>query len=383
MYRILLVDDDEAFHLLFSKISTAKLSVKSSLSGAEALEVLKTDGPFHVIISDYQMPEMNGVEFLSKAKDVSPSSVRILLSGNADLSVAIDAVNESGVFRILTKPCKFSMLKKALVDALEFHRLSNVESYMTDKMTHGVVRMVNDIAAMHHPGLNSRSDRILPLVKALSRKLGDPDPWSTEVATVLSSIGYIFLPDLLLEKIETGEVFGNIDYNIFIQHTEYSSKLLSRLPHFEDVCLKLSLQEAHYTVEGDDGGFSTDEIPIGARIMKVVSDFDRLRFGGRSSGDALGVMKLRKNRYDPKVVRALGDVLGAEAMYNVREVFPLGLTEGMELAEDVFGVIKGQRRKFLSKDQVLDSKIIDYIHRNAEKIIDITKKISIREKNFS
>lgn len=383
MYRVLFVDDDEACHLLFSKISTEKLKITCSSSGAEALELLKRHGPFHIVISDYQMPEMNGVEFLAKAKDASPASIRILLSGHADLSMAIDAVNESSVFRILTKPCSFKILKKALVDALEFHRLSNVESHMTNKMTRGVVRMVNDIAAMHNPGLNSRADRILPLVKALSRKLGDPDPWSTEVATALSSIGYIFLPDLLLEKMETGEVFGNVDYGIFTQHTEYSSKLLSRLPHFEDVCLKLSLQEAHYAVEGDDGGFSKDEIPIGARIMKVVSDFDQLRFGGRSSGDALGAMKLRKNRYDPKVVRALGDVLGAEAMYNIREVYPLGLTEGMELAEDVFGVIKGQRRKFLSKDQVLDSKIIDYIHRNAEKIIDITKKISIREKNFS
>ncbi|GKT29036.1 response regulator, partial [Aduncisulcus paluster] len=158
------------------------------------MEALKTDGPFHVIVSDYQMPEMDGVEFLTKAKDASSSSVRILLSGNADLAMAIDAVNEC--------------CEKALRDALEFHRLSNVETHMTSKMTHGVIQMVSDIAAMHNPGLNSRTARILPLVKSLSRNLGDPDPWSTEVAAVLSSIGFIFLPDRLLDMVETGDVFG-------------------------------------------------------------------------------------------------------------------------------------------------------------------------------
>ncbi len=133
---------------------------------------------------------------------------------------------------------------------------------------------------------------------------------------------------------------------------------------------------------GEDGGFSRDEIPIGARILKVVSDFDRLKSGGRAAGEALAMMNLRGKRYDPKVIKELGNLLGAEARYHVREVYPLGLAEGMELAEDVYGVVKGKKIKFLSKKQVLDSKIIDYIHRNAESIIDITKKISIRERNI-
>ncbi|ACS81376.1 HD domain-containing phosphohydrolase [Maridesulfovibrio salexigens] len=381
MYKILFVDDDVAIHLLFSRISTERLQISCCSSGGDALEALKADGPFHVIVSDYQMPEMDGVEFLTRAKDVSPSSVRILLSGNADLAMAIDAVNECGVFRILTKPCSLKILKKSLRDALEYHRLSNVENHMSSKMTRGVIRMVSDIAAMHNPGLNSRTARILPLVKSLSRKLGDPDSWSTEVAAVLSSIGFIFLPDRLLEMIETGDVFGSVDYSIYTQHTEYSAKILSKLPYFEDVCTKLSLQESHYMDDGEDGGFFNDEIPIGSRILKVVSDFDRLKAGGRGAGEALAMMNLRGKRYDPKVIKELGNLLGAEARYHVREVYPLGLAEGMELAEDVYGIVKGKKMKFLSKRQVLDSKIIDYIHRNAENIIDITKKISIRERN--
>lgn len=382
MYRILLVDDDESWHMIFNKMSTERLHVSCCSGGSEALALLKKSGPFHVIVSDYEMPEMNGVEFLAKVKEVSPSTVRVFMSGKADLSVAIEAVNDCDIFRILTKPCTLKTLKKTLRDALEFHRLSNVESHMTSKMTRGIIRMVSDIAAMHNPGLNSRTARILPLVKSLSRKLGDPDSWSTEVAAVLSSIGFIFLPDPLLEKIETGDVFGSVDYGLFIQHTEYSSKLLSRLPHFEDVCTKLSLQEAHYVAEGSDGGFSIDEIPLGARILKVVSDYDRLKSGGRGAGEALAMMKLRTDRYDPKVVKALGHILGSEAQYHIREVYPLGLTEGMELAEDVYGVVKGKKMKFLSKEQVLDSRIIDYIHRNAENIVDITKKITIKERNI-
>ncbi|MFW5500068.1 MULTISPECIES: HD domain-containing phosphohydrolase [unclassified Maridesulfovibrio] len=382
MYKILFVDDDVAIHLLFSRISTERLQISCCSSGADALEALKTDGPFHVIVSDYQMPEMDGVEFLTKVKDASASSVRILLSGNADLAMAIDAVNECGVFRILTKPCSLKVVKKALRDALEFHRLSNVETHVTSKMTHGIIQMVSDIAAMHNPGLNSRTARILPLVKSLSRNLGDPDPWSTEVAAVLSSIGFIFLPDRLLDMVETGDVFGSMDYSIYTQHTEYSAKILAKLPYFEDVCTKLSLQEAHYMDNGGDGGFASDEIPIGARIIKVVSDFDRLKSGGRGAGEVLAMMKLRAKRYDPKVLKGLGEMLGAEARYHVREVYPLGLAEGMELAEDVYGVVKGKKIKFLSKKQVLDPKIIDYIHRNAESIIDITKKISIRERNL-
>ncbi len=132
--RLLLVDDERqvldglALHLC------RKYEVVARTSGAAALEALSTNGPFSAVISDQRMPHMSGVELLAEVRVRAPDVARVLLTGYADLTSAIAAVNDAGVHRFLTKPCPPAQLAKALDEALESAKRSRgdeVDEQMT------------------------------------------------------------------------------------------------------------------------------------------------------------------------------------------------------------------------------------------------------------
>lgn len=121
--KILFVDDEQ--HLLdaMRRQFRGRFNVFTALGGHEGLRILRSEGPFAVIVSDYKMPLMNGLEFLEKSREASPDSVRIMLTGYAEHQTAIDALEKGHVFHFLTKPCDSETLSGALTAALELHQL--------------------------------------------------------------------------------------------------------------------------------------------------------------------------------------------------------------------------------------------------------------------
>lgn len=120
--RVLLVDDDPNILAAFQRQLRKKADIQTALSGAAGLEILKSGDPFAVVVTDYCMPEMNGIEFLSQVRRISPDSVRMLLTGSADLAAAIQAVNQGNIFRFLTKPCASEELLEVLKVGIEEYR---------------------------------------------------------------------------------------------------------------------------------------------------------------------------------------------------------------------------------------------------------------------
>jgi DNA-binding NtrC family response regulator len=112
----------------------------TATSGKAGLERLSSDGPFAVVVSDMRMPEMNGAAFLAQVRERAPDTVRVLLTGQADLDSAIAAVNEGQIFRFLTKPCAPEMLISSLRAAEEQHRLITAERVLLEQTLHGAVK---------------------------------------------------------------------------------------------------------------------------------------------------------------------------------------------------------------------------------------------------
>ncbi|MYL84064.1 response regulator [Desulfovibrio aerotolerans] len=120
--KILLVDDEQ-YVLDALKITLRReFDPYTALGGAEGLELIERDGPFAVVVSDYKMPGMNGVEFLERLRKLAPDCVRVILTGHGDLNAAIAAVNQGEIFRFLTKPCPTSVLCEVLRDGLAKYR---------------------------------------------------------------------------------------------------------------------------------------------------------------------------------------------------------------------------------------------------------------------
>lgn len=119
--KILFVDDEPAILDGLRRALHDRFLVSGADGGEQGLAKLRTDGPFAVVVSDMQMPGMNGAQFLARASEMVPDTVRILLTGHADINAAIDAVNQGNIFRFLTKPCEKHVLLEAIRKAVALY----------------------------------------------------------------------------------------------------------------------------------------------------------------------------------------------------------------------------------------------------------------------
>src|SRR5579884_3412778 len=97
--RVLCVDDEPNVLEGLARTLRSLFILETAVGGSRGLDVLQQQGPFTIVVSDLRMPRMNGVEFLSKVKELAPDTVRVLLTGQGDFETAISAVNEGSIFR--------------------------------------------------------------------------------------------------------------------------------------------------------------------------------------------------------------------------------------------------------------------------------------------
>ncbi len=108
---VLIVDDDEGVRMgLGHSLHGDGYRLLFAASPAEALDLLRA-GPVDVVISDHLMPGMTGLEFLKLVRDRHPDCVRIMLTGHADVEMAIQALNQGEIYRFLHKPCERTELQ--------------------------------------------------------------------------------------------------------------------------------------------------------------------------------------------------------------------------------------------------------------------------------
>jgi response regulator RpfG family c-di-GMP phosphodiesterase/tRNA A-37 threonylcarbamoyl transferase component Bud32 len=116
--RVLFVDDEERVVNALRAIFRDGYDVTVASSGDQALELVRTSRPFHVVVSDQRMPGMLGVELLRELKLAAPSTVRLLLTGYSDLAAIVGSVNDGEVFRFVSKPWNQEDLQTTIAEAV-------------------------------------------------------------------------------------------------------------------------------------------------------------------------------------------------------------------------------------------------------------------------
>ncbi len=334
--RILLVDDEQNLLDSLKRQLRRKFAVETALGPQNGLAVLMEKGPFAVIMSDLRMPGMDGIQFLSRVRGVYPDSVRMILTGNADVESAIQAVNEGNVFRFLRKPCETETLANVLRQGLEQYRLVTAERELLEKTLRGSIKVLTDLLSMVNPEAFGRSSRIKRYACDVAAQMGVSDLWKIETAAMLSQIGCVALPEQVLSKIHQNRELAEEEVKIFSSHPKIAAGLLSHIPRMEGIAETILHQSRNY----DGSGFPEEEgaerqIPLGARILKVVLDFDALESNGVLKGNALRQLRKRQGCYDPAALDALERALGMEAKYVVQSMPLKDLREHMIFADDV------------------------------------------------
>ncbi len=298
--KVLVVDDDPNILAAFRRQWRLRATVETADNADAALEILKTRGPFALIISDLRMPGMDGITLLRHAKESTPDTVRIMLTGHADLETAIEAVNSGNIFRFLTKPCGAEIMAGAIRSGLEQYRLVTSERELLEKTLSGSVKVLSDVLALVNPFAFGRATRIHRRVRVLLKQLRLPS-WEIEIAALLSQIGCVTVPELVLKKAAGGEALSRDELNMLEQHPQIGHDLIAPIPRLEAVAEAIAFQNKHVD--------ANESIPLGARILKAVIDLDQLESNGIPSHDAITAMKQNPNRYDPHVLNALENVV--------------------------------------------------------------------------
>jgi len=117
--RILIVDDDEKQLASMRRILHGHFETVTTTDPVQALRIFELQGPFAVVISDFQMPLMNGVQLFARIVEIDPTAQRILITGRPDLQMAIDAVNHGKITAFLTKPTPIVSIRSVVCDAVQ------------------------------------------------------------------------------------------------------------------------------------------------------------------------------------------------------------------------------------------------------------------------
>lgn len=134
IYRILCVDDQDDANLLLERHLSSDYDCLTVSSASEALQVLASEGPFAAVISDYLMPEMNGVELFQQLKLRWPNTVRIMITADEHFEVALASVNDASVFRFVRKPLQGSDIKHAVAEAVRHYQQITSDKLLRDEL---------------------------------------------------------------------------------------------------------------------------------------------------------------------------------------------------------------------------------------------------------
>ena len=334
--KILFVDDEPNVLSAFQRQLRKQFAIATAPGGAEGLDAVRNQGPFAVIVSDLRMPRMDGIEFLSRVHSIAPDTVRMMLTGNADLHAAVEAVNQGYIFRFLTKPCATEVLTAALEAGTAQYRLITAERELLEKTLRGTIKVLGEMLALLNPEAFGRASRITRYVKEIALRMGAADVWQLETAAALSQIGCIMLSEDALMKLYRGQPLSPEESQLFNMHPLLASDLLNNIPRMQSIAEIVSYQEKHF----DGSGIPHDdrqgrEIPLGARILKAVLDFDTLEAGNTPKSEIVRILTARSGIYDPRVLTSLGAVVAAEEGFETRFVTTTQLKDGMILAQDV------------------------------------------------
>jgi len=330
--KVLFVDDEQNILNTYRVSLRRRFKVDTALGPDEGLDRFRLFGPYAVVVSDLKMPGMDGIRFLRKVQEVSPDTVRVMLTGHADLHAAIAAVNDGAVFRFLTKPCSMDEMVRTLEAAIRQYSLVIAERELLRGTLRGSIKVLTDILGLVNPAAFGRSERVRRLAAFVAQRLGLNQTLSLDLAAMLCQLGSVTLTDSVLDKVFRGEPLTEDERGAFEGHPAVTARMLAHIPRMERV--------SEIILHQNDSLADTPALPVEARILKACLDYDALTERGMDKRDAIDALRARSGVYDPRVLDVLELGTAGGDGYIRREV-PIGdMRQGMILDEPLWSLDK-------------------------------------------
>ncbi|ELP31114.1 response regulator [Rhodopirellula baltica] len=328
--RILLVDDDYSLLNTLKRNLSFDFEVTTCESGPEALACIKKSDPFSVIMVDMRMPGMEGTEVIQKARLISPNSVYLMLTGNQDLTTAMEAVNEGQVFRFLNKPCQMSDIKAAINAGIKQYDLVTSKEELLKKTFAGAISvLVEIIEYVDDPLVNT--DDILKSAEALLAESKIASDWRIPLTARLMVAG---IPLLNLDQRETlakAAITSDEHRSIVKEVFSISSQLIKQIPRLEPVA---ELLDRMGTTEVTNAKCTNDDDKI-AQVILLSYYQSLLQRRGEAGDVAFSEIEDRFPDLDNQLTEHVRQTNDAQPQSTIESIATSELLTGMTVAEDV------------------------------------------------
>jgi len=333
--KVLLVDDEPAVLQGLQRLLHGLFDTETAVGGAGALILLENNGPYAAVVSDMRMPQMDGVELLAKIKSRAPDTVRIMLTGNADIQTAVKAVNEGNIFRFLTKPCEKDLLATTLTAALLQHRLVVAEKQLLEQTLSGSVQVLTEVLSLVSPAAFSRAARARRYMHHIVTRLALGNPWKFEVAAMISQLGCVAIDPEIIEGVYSDRQLSPVEQARYDTHPTIAHDLLSEIPRMEPIAWIIAHQSRPTTVEGDIADREAADMRLGADLLQVALAFDSLLHKGFSRAEAASRLSRQGRKLDPRIFEALVELEPEVADKQVRILPIADLSPGMIIEQEI------------------------------------------------
>lgn len=300
---LLIVDDEpQVVNSIVRTLRKEKIHIITAGSGKNALEIIRNQ-PVGVVLSDQNMPLMDGISFLQKVREYDNDIVRILLTGHASVDSAIDAIHRTQVFELLTKPWDSDELirtlhrafehnaltkenkqlhKKTLEQNLQLRQLNDSLEKRVAQRTQQLAKAVREGVLMLSLAAEARDDdtgnhvkRIQYLTEAICLKIGISAKEAERIGffSMMHDVGKIHIPDRILRK--PGRLTKS-EWRTMKHHTITGEKILGKSAYY--AIARQIARNHHEWVDGSGypDGLKGSHIPLPARVVAVADVFDAL-----------------------------------------------------------------------------------------------------------
>ncbi len=334
--RILIVDDNqEILVMLQTLLQRKKYHTDIASNGIQALEKIKA-APENIdlIISDINMPGMNGLELIQAIHNVDPNLVVILLTGFATVTNSMTAL-KAGAFRIIKKPFELDemlnavesgvercMLKRRL-DAYHIHLeelLQNKTKALqlaVDQLKDSYVKTMTTIVSIldaYEQNTATHSQMVSILSVRLAREMGidnEEELNNIKYGSLLHDIGKIGISSSILNK---PAKLSEEEMNLVKKHPEIGYEIARNIPFLADACDIIHQHHEHFDGSGYPAGLQGQEICIGARLFAVIDAFEAMRSNkrcykkGMSLPDVIAeINRCSGTQFDPEIVKVFNN----------------------------------------------------------------------------
>lgn len=383
--KVLFVDDELAVLKSLNRLGQSQdWDVTVALSAKEALELIDKS-EFDVIISDMRMPEMSGAEFLTKVKDVSPESIRVLLTGYSDLEALESAINDAKIHNYISKPWDDSALTEAVDDGIRFINTQK-ERKRIEKLTEKQNKKLGRLALILDKQVKERTIEIEQALSLLHRsnesveshffesltvlahilewkegrdsghsrfvaqygeklasilKLSDKQIQNVRVAAMLHRVGVLGLPDDL--RMKPVFLFNAEEKKLLKKLPLWGEAALSNAPSMEPISKIIRHQYEWVNGQGYPDKLTDKDIPIESKIIALVADFYDV-FNGRLIRSCRGfngakeyIEEWKGRKYDANITQQFWQALEdfSDNAIDSFPVFSAELETGMILDSDI------------------------------------------------